>query len=238
MVNTNHWRYLMISIEKLSDYNHPLVISKADELTREKKSQLEKVKSIFYFIRDDIQFGFPPTWDTVKASETLSQGLGYCNTKATLFKALCKVADIPCRIHTALIDIRIMRGIIPKMVFPFLPDKGSHSWIEVKIDDKWNSIDSYINDRRLYDGALKKLARSGMTTAFSISRSDGNSSCAFNFGEQGYVHMGAVSDDHGIWDDFSEYMQTKDYQGLDTIQRFFFPILAWQMNRNVQKLRT
>lgn len=227
----------MIAENKLSDYDHPLVHSKALELTDTQKTRIQKVRSIFLFVRDGIEFGFPTTWDRVKASETLTYRYGYCNTKATLFKALCSASDIPCRIHTALIDIQIMRGIIPKVAFIALPGKGSHSWVEVEINGEWRPIDSYINDRQLYHGALKKLKRSGLATAFSISRHGGTSSCEFNFGEKGFVHMGAVTDDHGIWDDFSEYMQTDGYQGLNPIQQFFFPLLSRKMNRNIQKLR-
>jgi transglutaminase-like putative cysteine protease len=49
---------------------------------------LEKIESIFYFVRDGIKFGFPPKFDEVKASQVIDYGLGYCNTKATLFLAL------------------------------------------------------------------------------------------------------------------------------------------------------
>lgn len=227
----------MNRIKKLSDDDHPAVIATAAELTRKKESLSDQVESIFFFVRDEIAFGFPSTWDAVKASETLVYRRGYCNTKATLFKALCKAANIPCRIHAALIDIRIMKGIIPAAAFLFLPKKGSHSWIEVELDGEWKPIDSYINDRRFYEGAVKQLEERGLSTAFSVSRAGGASSCDFNFGEKGFVHMGAVTDDHGIWDDFSDYMQTDPYRGLDPIQRFFFPLLAKQMNRNIEKLR-
>jgi len=223
--------------ERLSDSDHPVIKAKAKSLIHGHEERMYQMKSIFYFVRDEIKFGFPPKWDNVKASETLTHGIGYCNTKATLFKALCDASDIPCRIHTALIDIRIMQGIIPKIAFSFLPDKGSHSWIEVQIDAEWKSIDSYINDRRLYDGALKKLVMSEMTSAYSISRSDGNSSCEFNFGEQGFVHMGAVTDDHGTWDDFSEYMASPKYRGMNRLQLIFYPILVKRMNQNIKRLR-
>ncbi|NBB76397.1 MAG: hypothetical protein GVY02_03370 [Bacteroidetes bacterium] len=227
----------MPAIEKLSDEDHPDVIRKADKLIEKHSHRIDQLKSLFYFVRDGIKFGFPRTWDRVKASETLKYGIGYCNTKATLFHALCKAAGIPSRIHTALIDIRIMDGIIPAPAFLLLPKKGSHSWIEIELDGEWMPLDSYINDRNLYEGALEKLNREHKVTAYSISRSTGASSCEFNFGEKGFVHMGAVTDDHGTWDDFSDYMKTEGYQGLDRVQRFFFPILASQMNRNIESLR-
>ena len=198
----------MNTIEKLSDYQHPSIQQKAQQLTADQVNQMKKLESIFYFVRDEILFGFPPKWDAVKASETLVYKRGYCNTKATLMVALCKAADIPARIHTGLINIEIMRGIFPAFVFLFLPAAGGHSWVEVKEEDNWQPIDSHINDKAFYIHALKKLEESGKTTAFSISHTKGPSSCEYNFGEKGFVHMGAVVEDQGVWDDFSDYMST------------------------------
>ena len=48
---------------KLADHDHPAVKSKAIELTADKQSSQEKLGRLFYFVRDDILFGFPPKWD-------------------------------------------------------------------------------------------------------------------------------------------------------------------------------
>ena len=94
--------------------------AKAKEISAGKATVLEKLESLFLFVRDEDKFGFPPRWDEVKASETIRYGLGYCNTKATLFLALCKAINIPARIHTGLIDIEVMRGVLPSFIFPLL----------------------------------------------------------------------------------------------------------------------
>jgi hypothetical protein len=39
----------------------------------------------------------------------------------------------------------------------------------------------------------------------------GPTSCEFNFGEKGFVHMGAVVEDHGAWDDFADYVASPAY---------------------------
>ena len=70
---------------------------------------------------------FPPKWDQVRSSQTIGYKIGYCNTKATLFLALCKALSLPARVHYGLIDLQIMRGILPSFAFMFLPKKGSHS---------------------------------------------------------------------------------------------------------------
>ena len=221
----------------LSDNDHPLIQTKAKELAANKMSRLDNIESFFCFVRDEIQLGFPPQWDDVKASETLQYRKGYCNTKATLLLALCKAADIPARIHTGLIDIEIMRGIFPSFAFPFLPRSGGHSWMEIEIADEWKPIDSYINDKPFYEGALKKLRESGKTTGFSISHAKGESSCEFNSGENGYVHMAAVLEDHGTWDDYSEYMSSDKYSSMNRMQLMAYPLIASISNRKTERLR-
>ena len=227
----------MNATERLSDYDHPLVQSTAFQITSSKSSLMEKLDAVFDFVRDKIKFGFPLKWDKVKASETLRYKMGYCNTKATLLFALCKVVDIPARIHTGLIDIEIMRGVFPSFAFPFLPSAGCHSWIEICIEDEWKPIDSYINDKPFYDGAMKRLQESGKMTAFSISRAAGGNSCEFNFGEMGFVHMGAVLEDHGAWDDYSKYMASEKYLRMNRMQLMSYPLIALISNRNIEKIR-
>ena len=222
----------------LVDHDHPAVRECAQALVMGKDTRLEKVNALFHFVRDDIHFGFPPKWDTVRASETLQYKIGYCNTKATLYLALCKALSIPARIHTGLIDIRIMHSVFPGFSFPFLPKAGGHSWLEVEINGTWKPLDSYINDKPYYENALRKLHESGLTTAFSISEEKGASSCEFNFGEVGFMHMGAVVEDHGTWDDFSQYMASDKYIRMTRLQALVYPMIARISNQNIEKIRS
>jgi hypothetical protein len=223
---------------RLSDHDHPLIRAKAEELTGGRHAGRDSLARIFAFVRDDIRFGFPPKWDAVRASETIGYGLGTCNTKATLLVALCRASGIPARIHAGLISIEIMRGVFPSVAFPFLPRAGSHSWSEVQLDDEWNPIDSYINDKPFYDAALQRLRQSGRATGFSISQAKGPSSCELNFGEEGFVQMGAVVEDHGTWNDFSEYMSSTRYFRMNRMQLASYPWLARMSNRRIARIRS
>lgn len=222
----------------LSDFRHPIVEAKAAELAKQETAQLEKLESVFYYVRDEIKFGFPSKWDRVRASETIGYGVGYCNTKATLFLALCKALEIPVRVHCGLINFQIMRGILPSFAFMFLPKTGSHSWIELQIGGEWKQMDSYINDKLFYEKALGKLQSDRQSLGFSICTVDGKSSCEFNFGEKGFAQMGAVVEDHGVWDDASEYFATDKYSSMNSFQLMAYPMLARLANRNVKKIRT
>jgi hypothetical protein len=221
----------------LSDFNDPVVKNKAADLTLGKESPLEKIESIFYFVRDGIKFGFTPKWDEVKASEVLRYGLGYCNTKATLFVALCRACGVSARVHFGLIDIRIMHGILPAFAFPLMPKVGGHSWTEVEVEGQWQPIDSYINDERFYHYAVERLKLSGLPMGYSVSFIQGKSCCEFNFGEKGFVHMGAVIEDHSTWDDPAEYFHSVKYPRFNAVQMMGYPLLARLSNRNIEGIR-
>ena len=224
--------------ENFSDFDHHEIKQTAQRLVMGANTPKEKVESIFYFVRDEIQFGFPPVWDKVKASDTLKYKTGYCTTKATLFHALCQSADIPSRIHGGWIKVEILRGIFPSFVYKFLPEAGTHVWMEVELDGQWRPIDSYINDKILYKKALKKLQDSNWLNGFSISLENGPSSCEFNFGEKGFVHMGAVVEDHGTWEDVSDYISSAKYVPMDAIQSMSYSLVLRHIaNKNIRQLR-
>lgn len=227
----------MTTINHLSDFDHPLIQKKSAELTLAQQTPLAKLEKIFCFVRDDIRFGFPPKWDEVKASQVIECGLGYCNTKATLFLALSKAAGIPARVHFGLIDTNIMRGILPSFVFPFMPKVGGHSWVEVQLEGQWRPIDSYIDDQVLYEKALNRLKATKRELGYSISLIGGKSSCEFNFGEKGFVHMSAVVEDHGVWEDAAEYFASDKYPRWNAFQSMSYPLLAILGNLNIQQIR-
>jgi len=56
----------------------------------------------------------------------------------------------------------------------------THSWLEVEIDGKWVSVDTYINDITLHNAAVRKLKSKGWNTCFSVSRLSGEPSAQLN----------------------------------------------------------
>lgn len=81
--------------------DHPQIKMQAQKLTSSRKSEQEKIKSIFYFIRDEIKyiFGVPPGESALKASTILQAKKGFCIQKAILFCSLARSCAIPCGIH-------------------------------------------------------------------------------------------------------------------------------------------
>jgi hypothetical protein len=221
-----------------ADHQHPSVQETAKRLTGEVGSSREGLERLFLFVRDDIKFGFTSRWNELKASEVLEAGVGYCTTKATLFHSLCKVAGIPSRVHFALIDTSIMRGFVSKAVLLTMPKHVSHSWTEVELDGTWRRLDSYIFDKQAFEGCRAALQARGWKHGFGVSPHNGTLSCDFNVDHEGFVQMGAVAGDHGVWDEPGEFFTTSDFATFNAFQMLGFKMLVGSINTKVERLRS
>lgn len=225
-------------MNKLADHNHPAIREIAERLTRDKTTVRGKLKQLFLYVRDDIQFGFPEDGDLVSASDTIQRGFGQCNTKATLLLALCRAAGIPARIHYSLISKDIQKGFFIGLAYWLMPSCISHSWIEVEVDGSWRRIDTFINDRPLFEAAVQELKRKGWPVGFSVALKDGEASADLNLDEEEFQQMAAVTDDHGTWDDPSDYYSSPHYKNRPSrLQMWLYRRLIPGINQRVERLR-
>lgn len=223
---------------KLADYDHPLVRETAERLTEDEVTVRGKLKELFLYVRDNIRFGFPEDGDFVKASDTIQQGFGQCNTKATLLLALCRAAGIPARIHFSLISKEIQKGFFTGLAYWLMPSRISHSWIEVEVDGNWRHIDTFINDKPLFKAAVLELKRRGWPIGFSVALTDGEASADLNLDDEEFQQMAAVTDDHGVWDDPSEYYASVHYKNRPgRLKLWFYRRLIAGINQRVEGLR-
>jgi len=223
---------------KLADPNHPLVMQTATRLTGSATTNREKLARIFQFVRDQIQFGFPARGDFVPAYETIETGYGQCNTKATLFLALCRAAGIPARIHFSLISRDIQKGYFTGLAFRLMPKTISHSWIEVEIDGQWRRIDSFINDIALHKAAKQELAQRGWTVGYSLALSNGYASANLNVDTEAFSQMAAVTNDHGVWREPDDYYRSSLYRNHPgPLRRWLYRLVIGTVNRRVKRLR-
>ena len=120
---------------ELANYRHPLVKKTARVLTENEKTVRGKVEKLFYYVRDDIKFGFPIELDYITASEVIRRKMGQCNNKGVLLFSLCKALNIPVRMHFSLIKKEIQRGLFKNLAYKLIPEKISHCWVEIFIED-------------------------------------------------------------------------------------------------------
>lgn len=229
----------MKSSHRLADYDHPLVRETAERLTGEEASPRGKLEKLFYYVRDEIRFGFPQDGDLVKASETIRLGIGQCNTKGTLLLALCRAVDIPARIHFSLIKKEIQRGLFTGIGYALLPSLISHSWVEVEIEGRWRRLDSFINDMAFYRAGTNALRENGWDTGYSISCSSGESSADFNIDKEKFVQMDAVVSDHGVWDDPADYYGTDEYRNRPgPLKLLIYRFMIKRVNAGITRMRS
>ncbi len=80
------------------DWQHPDVLVKAQQLAAGKKDQTDVIKACFEFVRDEIKHSgdYQLNPITIKASQVLKHGTGFCYAKSHLLAALLRANNIAC----------------------------------------------------------------------------------------------------------------------------------------------
>ncbi|KAI8808548.1 hypothetical protein BJ742DRAFT_892709 [Cladochytrium replicatum] len=142
--------------------NHPSIQSQAHLLTSPHSTSKSKALAIFRFVRDDIKFGFSPSFYNINASDVLAQKIGFCTPKTTLFVALCRASGIPSRMRFASLRADVLYG------FGIPLEKLDHGYAEVMLDGKWVQVDSYTVDSELAEKARERLRSEGRKCGYGI----------------------------------------------------------------------
>lgn len=128
-----------LKITEMLDYENPAIQRLISEKNWKSLPEFERIKSIYNFTRDEILFGYNID-DNIPASKVLRDGCGQCNTKGTLFMALLRACNIPCRIHGFTIDKELQKGAMTGFVYRNAPKNIFHSWVEVFFEEKWYEL--------------------------------------------------------------------------------------------------
>ena len=98
------------------DFSNPNIQKLIEIKHWKEQNEFDCLKAIYNFVRDDIAFGYN-TDDGISASKVLKDGYGQCNTKGTLFMALLRACEIPCRVHGFTIDKQLQKGVMSEFVY-------------------------------------------------------------------------------------------------------------------------
>lgn len=119
------------------DCDNESIKQKADDLTKAQGKDMDKAKSLFYFVRDEIKYNPIPLdfFGGYRASKTLERKEGFCVEKASLLAAFARAVGIPARLHLAdirnhLVSDRLME-VMGTNLFSY------HGYSELFIDGKW-----------------------------------------------------------------------------------------------------
>ena len=120
------------------DCNNPSIQEKSKDLTKGQADIIEKARSLFYFVRDEIKYTIYVSKSRPEyflASNTLSKREGYCVQKAVLLVALARAAGIPAGLGFA----RLRNNLLPEKIL---------SWMGTNILPFHGYPELYLNKRK------------------------------------------------------------------------------------------
>ncbi len=222
---------------KMLDFNSASITKLVEARGWKDLSQLEQIKSIYNFVRDEILFGYNID-DDIPASKVLKDGYGQCNTKGTLFMALLRSCGIPCRVHGFTIDKKLQKGEMTGVVYRNAPKNVFHSWVEIYFEDTWYELEAFILDKK-YLEKLQHINRecTGSICGFGCAVKDfQNPVIDFNKNNT-YIQSEGINQDFGVYDSPDELLK-EHQQELGVFKKLAYRLFGRHlMNRNVNKIR-
>ena len=210
---------------KMLDYSSKNI----QQLIRERNwndiEEFERLKSIYTFVRDEILFGYNID-DTVCASKVLADGYGQCNTKGTLFMALLRACNIPCRVHGFTIDKRLQKGAMTGFVYRNAPKSIFHSWVEIILDMQYL--------RKLQ---IKNSDCTGAFCGYGVAVKNFKNPVIDFDRNNTYIQSEGINQDFGVYDSPDDLLK-EHHQEMSALKAFLYRNLGrYLMNRNVNKIR-
>lgn len=220
----------------LLDYNHASIQTLIDENGWRSLPVQDAVRAIYYFLRDEIKFGYNRD-DTVSASEVLANGYGQCNTKSTLFMALLRALEIPCRFHGFTIYNALQSGAIPAYLMPMAPKRILHSWVEVLLASEWINVEGYIIDRAFLAQVQNAFPNRTRFSGYGISVPCLQQPNNEFEGNDTYIQADGIADDFGRFDTPDEFYG-KYGTNLRGLKKMLYRyVIRHLINRNVKRIR-
>lgn len=220
----------------LLDYNHASIQTLINENGWRGLPTQDAVKAIYYFLRDEIKFGYNRD-DSLSASEVLAGGYGQCNTKSTLFMALLRALGIPCRFHGFTIYNALQSGAIPAYLMPMAPKRILHSWVEVLLAGEWINVEGYIIDRAFLAQVQSAFPNRTSFSGYGISVPCLQKPNNEFEGSDTYIQADGIADDFGRFDTPDEFYGKygSNLRGLKKI--LYRYVIRHLMNHNVKRIR-
>ena len=196
-----------------------------------------RIKQIYNFVRDEILFGYNVD-DSIPASRVLAEGYRQCNTKGTLFMALLRGVDVPCRMHGFTIDKKLQKGTMTDIVYKKAPKNIFHSWVEVYLDGVWYELEAFILDKK-YLSQIQNInsTRKGTFWGYGVAVNDlRNRVIDFSINNT-YIQSEGINHDFGIYDCPDDLLQ-EHHQEISIFEAFLYRNLGRHlMNYNIKKIR-
>lgn len=228
---------VLLQETKMLDYSSPGIRNLICERKWNELDEFNKIKAIYNFVRDEIKFGYNVD-DSVTASKVLKDGYGQCNTKGTLFMALLRGVNVPCRVHGFTIDKKLQKGAMTGLIYKRAPQNIFHSWVEVFYMGKWYEIEAFILDKK-YLSNLQKINSEckGAFCGYGVAVSDFQNPMIEWNANNTYIQSEGINQDFGIYHS-PDTLLAEHHQEMSLINRLIYRYIGRHlMNRNVARIR-
>lgn len=222
---------------QMLDYSHPNIQKLIYDKQRKQMNEFNRIQAIYNYVRDEILFGYNSD-DYIPASKVLADGYGQCNTKGTLFMALLRACDIPCRIHGFTIDKKLQRGAMTGIVYHSAPKNIFHSWVEVYLENRWYELEGFILDKAYLKQLQNRFTEcTGPFCGYGAAvKNFKHPIIDFNRNNT-YIQSEGITQDFGIYD-CPDTLLKEHHQEMSTIKAFAYKYIGRHlMNYNVKKIR-
>ena len=219
------------------DFSNPDIQKLIERKRWKEQNEFDRIKAIYNFVRDDVLFGYNAD-DNISASKVLEDGYGQCNTKETLFMALLRACEIPCRVHGFMIDKQLQKGAMSGFVYKNAPQNIFHSWVEVYFEDKWYELEAFILDQKYLSNLQKKFADcTGYFCGYGVAVKDFQHPIIDFDRNNTYIQSEGIKQDFGVYNSPDELLK-EHHQELSAVKTFMYRYLGRHlMNCKVKQIR-
>lgn len=221
----------------LLDYQHPRLTRLVDERGWRGQSEYDGIGAIYDFVRDEIPLGYNDS-DAIPASKVLQAGYGQCNTKSILLMALLRKCGIACRLHGAVVDKLLQKGVVTGIAYWIAPREIIHSWVEVLHDNSWVSLEGVILDTPYLKALQCRFPDVDNTfCGYAVATSHFRSPPVAWYGTDTAIQKDAIVRDLGVFDGPDDFFARygENLVGLKAL--LYRRIIRHRMNRQVAVMR-
>lgn len=221
----------------LLDYHHPALRALTEERGWKNLDEYLRIGAIYDFVRNEIKFGYNED-DTLTASRVLADGIGQCNTKATLFMALLRGTGIACRFHGFTIDKSLQKGAITGLAYALAPRDIIHSWVEVWLEDRWINLEGFILDADYLVSLQRQFPKAASFSGYGAATTNLQAPAVSWRGTDTYIQKEGINGDLGVFSDPDAFYAIHGGNLRGAKRWLYRRVIRHAMNRNVERIRS
>lgn len=135
------------------------IVDKVKQITDGSKTDVDKARSIFMFVRDSIKFGWVYP-QNIPAQEVLNNRKGVCMQKTILLVEMARISGIKARFHFMHVDKTALQDFLPHFAYKRWVSPFPHTFPELFLNGKWVSMEATF-DKELHNICIDKKLNFG-----------------------------------------------------------------------------